>query len=98
MGLLTEGSPLTWEETKTLADHVRKHGVIQFTNLYKKLRERQGDVLKWGDEVEYVIVKFDDEKKRVTVSLRAQEMLAKLNEKEMADPEGIFFIHLIEMF
>lgn len=51
MGLLSEGSPLSWEETKNLADHVRKHGVIQFINLYKRLRDRQGDVLKWGDEV-----------------------------------------------
>jgi glutamate--cysteine ligase catalytic subunit len=51
MGLLTEGSPLSWEETKALADHVRQHGVVQFINLYKRLRDRQGDVLKWGDEV-----------------------------------------------
>ncbi|KAG5331685.1 GSH1 ligase, partial [Acromyrmex heyeri] len=51
MGLLSEGSPLSWEETKKLSDHVRKHGVIQFINLYKRLRDRQGDVLKWGDEV-----------------------------------------------
>jgi hypothetical protein len=27
MGLLSEGQPLTWEETKRFADHVRKHGV-----------------------------------------------------------------------
>ena len=51
MGLLTEGSPLSWPETKELADHVRKHGVIQFINLYNLLKDRQGDVLKWGDEV-----------------------------------------------
>jgi glutamate--cysteine ligase catalytic subunit len=51
MGLLTDGSPLSWEETKALADHVRQHGVVQFINLYKRLRDRQGDVLKWGDEV-----------------------------------------------
>lgn len=42
MGLLTEGSPLSWEETKALADHVRQHGVVQFSNLYKRLRDRQG--------------------------------------------------------
>lgn len=54
MGLLSEGSPLSWEETKKLSDHVRKHGVIQFINLYKKLKDRQGDVLKWGDEVNKV--------------------------------------------
>lgn len=88
MGLLTEGSPLSWEETKALAEHVRKHGVNQFINLYKRLRDRQGDTLMWGDEVEYIIVKFDDENKRVTVSLRSPEILAELNEKEIADPLG----------
>lgn len=51
MGLLSEGSPLTWEETKALAEHVRQHGIEQFINLYSKLRDRTGDVLKWGDEV-----------------------------------------------
>lgn len=51
MGLLSEGSPLSWDETKALAEHVRQHGIEQFINLYCKLQERTGDVLKWGDEV-----------------------------------------------
>lgn len=51
MGLLSEGNPLTWEETHALADHVREHGITQFINLYQKLKSRQGDYLKWGDEV-----------------------------------------------
>lgn len=51
MGLLSEGSPLSWDETKSLAEHVRQHGIEQFINLYLKLQERTGDVLKWGDEV-----------------------------------------------
>ncbi|XP_055696145.1 glutamate--cysteine ligase [Lutzomyia longipalpis] len=89
MGLLAEGSPLSWEETKKLADHVRKHGIEQFIHLYARLRDRQGDVLKWGDEIEYILVKFDDEKKTARVSLRAKEILALLNEKEQADPEGV---------
>lgn len=51
MGLLSEGSPLSWEETKKLSPHVREHGIEQFIHLYARLRDRQGDVLKWGDEV-----------------------------------------------
>lgn len=89
MGLLSEGSPLSWEETKKLSDHVRKHGVIQFINLYKRLRDRQGDVLKWGDEVEYILVKFDDDAKTAKLSLRAMEILRILNEKENEDPDNI---------
>ncbi|XP_052737128.1 glutamate--cysteine ligase catalytic subunit [Bicyclus anynana] len=89
MGLLTEGSPLSWDETKALAEHVRIHGIEQFINLYSKLRDRTGDVLKWGDEVEYIIVKFDDKNQRATVSLRAEEILPKLQEKEQADPLNV---------
>lgn len=89
MGLLSEGSPLSWEETKALAQHVREHGIEQFINLYARLKDRQGDVLKWGDEVEYIIVRFDDEKKETQVSLRARELLVTLNEKEHADPTGV---------
>lgn len=51
MGLLTEGSPLTWEETKALSKHVQDHGIEQFINQFQRLRDRQGDSLKWGDEV-----------------------------------------------
>ncbi|KAM7348926.1 glutamate--cysteine ligase isoform 2-T12 [Cochliomyia hominivorax] len=89
MGLLSEGSPLSWEETKALAEHVREHGIQQFINLYHRLKDRQGDVLKWGDEVEYIIVKFDDNKKTAKVSLKAQELLGILNKKEIADPKGV---------
>lgn len=51
MGLLSEGSPLSWEETKKWADHVRQHGIQQFINQYHRLRDRSRDCLMWGDEV-----------------------------------------------
>ncbi|XP_018796163.1 PREDICTED: glutamate--cysteine ligase [Bactrocera latifrons] len=89
MGLLSEGSPLSWEETKKLANHVREHGITQFINLYHRLKDRTGDILKWGDEVEYIIVKFDDENRVARVSLKAPELLNHLNEKELADPKGV---------
>ncbi|KAF4525569.1 hypothetical protein B566_EDAN015058 [Ephemera danica] len=89
MGLLSEGSPLSWPETKALSGHVRKHGITQFINLYRRVRDRQGDVLKWGDEVEYVLVKFDHEKKTARVSLRAEEILGQLREKELENPDTV---------
>jgi hypothetical protein len=39
----------------------------QFIHLYRKLENRRGDVLKWGDEVEYIIVKLDRENKKAQV-------------------------------
>lgn len=40
--------------------------------------------------MEYIIVKFDDENQRATVSLRAEELLPILQEKEHAEPESIY--------
>jgi len=51
MGLLSEGEPLSWEETKKLADHIRRHGIVQFINQYHRLKDRSKDCLMWGDEV-----------------------------------------------
>lgn len=57
MGLLSVGTPLSWDETKALADHVREHGIQQFITHYHRMKDRQGDCLKWGDEIEYMLIK-----------------------------------------
>lgn len=62
----------------------RRHGVKQFVALYNRLKERRGDVLLWGDEVEYNVLKLDRRGGTVRVSLRAGELLAKLQEAENA--------------
>ena len=38
--------------------------------------------MKWGDEVEYIIVKLDHEEKKARVSLKAEDLLSKLTVKE----------------
>lgn len=40
-----------------------------------------------------MIVKFDDEKERATVSLRADELLPQLQEKEHKDPQSKYYIY-----
>jgi len=51
MGLLYLGTPLTWDEAKKYADHVRFHGITQFLHIWDRLKDRHGDELLWGDEV-----------------------------------------------
>eukprot|EP00736_Rhodelphis_marinus_P011572 Rmarinus@m.24135 len=80
MGLLTEGKPLAWNDSKPWLEHVKHHGWIQFLNTYRRLKDRKKDVLMWGDEVEYsVLVKTDE---GVRLSLRAPEILKDLGERE----------------
>ncbi|XP_045150761.1 glutamate--cysteine ligase catalytic subunit isoform X3 [Echinops telfairi] len=87
MGLLAQGSPLSWEETKRHADHVRRHGILQFLHIYHAVKDRHKDVLKWGDEVEYMLVSFDHENKKVQLVLSGEEVLETLQEKgERSNP------------
>lgn len=39
---------------------------MQFITLYHRLKNREGDQLRWGDEIEYTIVKFDHENRKVS--------------------------------
>ncbi|KIL62572.1 hypothetical protein M378DRAFT_12774 [Amanita muscaria Koide BX008] len=79
MGLLALGTPLPWDEAKKYADHVRWHGITQFLHLYNRHKDRRGFELLWGDEIEYMVVAFDSEKRNAKLSLRQQEILAKLS-------------------
>uniref|UniRef100_A0A3P8VTN5 Glutamate--cysteine ligase n=1 Tax=Cynoglossus semilaevis TaxID=244447 RepID=A0A3P8VTN5_CYNSE len=78
MGLLSLGSPLNWEESKKYADHIRKHGIIQFLNIYNKLKDRQKDVLKWGDEVEYMLLEMDHQDQKVRLVLHGEDVVETL--------------------
>lgn len=51
MVLLSTGTPLSWEDTKNLADHVRFRGITQFLHGWDRTKDRCGDELFWGDEV-----------------------------------------------
>lgn len=82
MGLLTLGTPLSWNEIVPYVEYIKEHGIAQFIALYHRLKGREGDQLKWGDEIEYTIVKFDDDAKKVRVSLRAEELLNQLQAGE----------------
>eukprot|EP01135_Chromosphaera_perkinsii_P005544 Nk52_evm93s352 gene=Nk52_evmTU93s352 len=88
MGLLVDGSPLEWAEARKYADHVRKHGIEQFLAIYSKVKNNNNDCLKWGDEVEYYVVVFDDEKKTCRVNLRVHDLLEELSKEEREATEG----------
>jgi glutamate--cysteine ligase catalytic subunit len=55
MGLLSLGTPLSWEEAVKLADHVRSEGIKQFINAYKKGQNHNPNFWTWGDDVGMLI-------------------------------------------
>ncbi|KAH7937047.1 hypothetical protein HPB49_007564 [Dermacentor silvarum] len=89
MGLLSKGTPLSWEETKRRSDYVRRRGILQFIKLYREARDRRNDRLLWGDEVEYMLVRFDHAHRRVQLLLRGAELIHELNERELQTPMAV---------
>jgi glutamate--cysteine ligase catalytic subunit len=54
MGFLEVGSPMTWQddpEYQAVLDYVHDHGIIQFIKIWRLVKDRKGDELKWGDEL-----------------------------------------------
>ncbi|ODO00059.1 hypothetical protein I350_06683 [Cryptococcus amylolentus CBS 6273] len=51
MGLLIEGTPLSWDEIKPLAEHIRYHGITQFINIWDRTKGRICTEFLWGDEL-----------------------------------------------
>jgi len=80
MGLLDAGTPLAWDEARQHADHVRRHGIEQFINLYKHYEHDTGAPLLWGDEVEYFVAELDERSRTARLPIRAPDILAALKE------------------
>ena len=88
------GDILSPKETLKLSDYVRLHGVkqvdrganfsfvfncIQLIYIYKTCKDRSGDPFKWGDEMEYIIVKQENGKTKL--ALKGQTVLKKLRRR-----------------
>uniref|UniRef100_H2YLE1 Glutamate--cysteine ligase n=1 Tax=Ciona savignyi TaxID=51511 RepID=H2YLE1_CIOSA len=75
MGFLKfEGTPMTWTEILPHLNAVKALGIRQFLHTYKRLANRPNDDLKWGDEIEYMIVRFNHKERKAQLSIRAEEI------------------------
>ncbi|KAI9680670.1 MAG: Zn finger-containing GTPase- Activating Protein for ARF [Caeruleum heppii] len=88
MGLLAIGTPLAWPEAKQNANHVREWGIEQLLALWNRAKGKERDVLLWGDEIEYLVVVFDDARRKVTLSLRQADILHALAKDEELCKQG----------
>lgn len=80
MGLLSAaGNPLEWADTKKNSHVVSEHGTREFLKTYDHFKDAHNYPFKWGDEIEFSLVRFDHENKRVQLSLRAEYLLERLN-------------------
>ena len=78
----------TWEEMKPLIPKLKRQGLEQFVHNYTRMKGRGDYPFKWGDEVEQLIVRVDDEAKKVRLVIKATEVLDKLKKfNETLDEE-----------
>ena len=79
---------MDWSEAKKNADHVRQWGIEQLLAIWKRAKGKERDALRWGDEIEYLVVAFDDPKRKVRLSLRQADILKALSEDEALCKQG----------
>ena len=88
MGLLALGTPLEWPEAKKKADQVRNWGIEQLLAIWNRAKRKEGDILRWGDEIEYLVVCLDDDKRTAKLSLRQADILDALAKDEELCAKG----------
>jgi hypothetical protein len=93
MGFLSvNGFLMTYEEYKHWQVRYKRHGLMQFCNLYNTHKARQipQKDLHWGEEIEYSLYFFDEEHKRVRLACDASKIIASYNEAnhDSTDPDG----------
>lgn len=88
MGLLSQGLPLAWPATQAHGHVVRMNGIEQFLNVFHAAKDFKNQQLKWGDEVEYLLVKYDNSSRKAKLSLSAAHVLAQLQKEENSQPPG----------
>ena len=79
---------MDWPEAKKNADHVRRWGIQQLLAIWKRAKGKERDALRWGDEIEYLVVTFEEERRKVRLSLRQADILKALAEDEALSKQG----------
>ncbi|KAL8876495.1 MAG: hypothetical protein Q9198_005321, partial [Flavoplaca austrocitrina] len=88
MGLLALGTPLEWPDAKKAAGKVRQWGIEQLLAIWRRAKGKERDVLRWGDEIEYLVVAYDDKQQKVKLSLRQADILDALAKDEALQKQG----------
>ncbi|KAJ1326540.1 glutamate--cysteine ligase catalytic subunit [Microdochium nivale] len=88
MGLLALGTALDWPDAKQHAHKVRGWGIKQLLEIWNKAKHKERDALLWGDEIEYIVVKYSETEPKVLLSLRQADILAALAEDEELAHKG----------
>ncbi|KAI1598689.1 glutamate-cysteine ligase [Pyrenophora tritici-repentis] len=82
------GTPLDWPDAKKVAGQVRSWGIEQLLAIWRNAKAKERDALLWGDEIEYLVVCYDQNNRKVRLSLRQADILAALANDEKLLQQG----------
>ncbi|KAG8949666.1 hypothetical protein FRC04_008412 [Tulasnella sp. 424] len=78
MGLQVKRRPLCWLEAKNHFGHIKEHGITQLLNIWENSKSRSNDPFLWGEEIECMLIAFDDEDRNAKLALDQEDVLPKL--------------------
>ena len=84
MGLLSAGTPMSWEEARGHADHVRHSGIEQFIHIFRHYEGVRDAPFLWGDEVEFLVAEVDAANRHAALALRSPAILSALKVEQDA--------------
>ncbi|RYC59500.1 hypothetical protein CHU98_g6709 [Xylaria longipes] len=88
MGLLALGTALDWPDAQKRAQQVREWGIKQLLEIWNKAKRKERDAMLWGDEVEYLVVRYSNDAPNVLLSLRQADILTALAADEELAAKG----------
>ncbi|KAI1344867.1 glutamate-cysteine ligase [Xylariaceae sp. FL0016] len=88
MGLLALGTALDWPDAQKKANQVREWGIKQLLEIWTKAKYKERDAMLWGDEVEYLVVRYAKDEPKVLLSLRQADILKALAADEELSTNG----------
>ena len=86
MVLINPGELMSWEEIKQNIDIFRERAVNELLKIFDKFKGIQNDPFKWGDEVEFSLIKFDHKEKKAYLLLKALDFFNNLQNLKETDP------------
>ncbi|QLG74774.1 hypothetical protein HG535_0H01000 [Zygotorulaspora mrakii] len=83
MGLLALGTALSWHESRSYNDRLKTEGIEQLLAVFKAASKRDNDTLFWGDEIEYMMIEYDDSEKNAMLDVNDDCILKILNTDDL---------------
>ena len=88
MVLVKEDRVLEWHEIEPIKEALRKKALEEFVRVYHTFKGIRNDPFKWGDEMELSLIKFDHEKKRAHLLLKAEDFFAHVKKNPNESKRG----------